>query len=603
MFTKNLSICMTLFSLLTVPSAGQSNALNRDLSLQPTPVAVEPGSQLIFLLDTGVDATSFDPTTILRDNGILAPRFTNFIAITNRNPEDAVTVQLHYYDENCSSIIDFLAVLTCNDTMLINPFDYTIPGSTINVSQRFFGQESSFPSPLPASAFGTGRFLLTVTAVGAVGNDSGDERDTRTDGLIDFNDAEDLDSIADWLFPRRLVSPSTISECSEVDLRTIGAVDIPNSNDHNLNILNASAISFNYLTGFHTVAVAREGGLASYGVTAWSRPAVNLSLDLDAEDSSEVPDEADVNPQDIVGPAPTEEQPNPSKEPDGVFDFFDRYNLLDSDLDGDGPRAPKRTVLAGSEEIWLTIMRDADTVLPANYFYLRHDAQGGNTLETNCQGQTIDSNRCDAENPFSSSPVNGGGFGWTLFPSSAVDAIDQFVFGASIKDDYNGSVNPFAPPGENDDNAYRISRAATYYEVAIYNNDEVLLDTIHAIGLNGLSYSEVELQVIPAPTLISGGPNVDFVFTRDLGTFSVQDILDLAPQLAEGFSKPEDTNDELGPGWLRFTRIATRDYWYESTSGSLLAFVQPYDGERGTYVSIAKNTVFQRAFGVSWYLD
>ncbi|MEE8584594.1 MAG: hypothetical protein V3T83_07045, partial [Acidobacteriota bacterium] len=447
-------------------------------------------------------------------------------------------------------------------------------------------------------------------------NASGDDRDSDDA----FGGPEDLDKFADWLFPGRLVSEGLLEDCWAVDTDTIGLIAAGGSsvNNNNLNVFNASAISFNYLTGFHTVAVARSNGLAAYGVTALARPAVNLSYPLDPEDTSEPEPTDDFSAQDVVGIAPSPGSWNPPKSPDGIFDFFDLYNIIDGGEDGDGPLAPKRCVLSGSEEIWLTLQRDANLVLPANYFYLRQDAHGGNTVETNCEGLTGDSARCDASNPYFATPVQGGALGWTLFPVSAVAPNDQFLFGLSVKDDYNGSGNP-----NNfllslaDDSAYRLDAAATYYELAIYNNDEDLLDIPQEIEDISPAppftpiITRVALRCINYFTFANGsvssvqiGPDsTDFIFTSNLGTFSVQDLFDLAPPLVAGhLTTPVAVNDELGPGLVRLNRIVTRDYWYDQTSGTLIGFAENYDGERGTYVTIAKHIIFQSAFGVSWYL-
>ncbi len=595
----------------------------------PVGTAVEPGSQLLFLLDSGVDATDCQPDQTLQECGFDGPEFTNFISITNVNPTDAVTVHFRYFNEDCTDLLDFLVVLTCNDTMLINPFDYTIPGSTTNVSQRFFGDEGVFPEPIVAPAFGTGRFALFVQASGAVGNESGDSRDTGPNGADtspSYEGPEDLDKFADWLFPARLISEGLLDECWAVDDDTIGSVPAGGSsvNNNNLNVFNASAISFNYLTGFHTVAAIRDNGLASFGVTAWTRPAVNLSFnDLDPEDTSfdnGLPNREDNVPdfsaQDVVGPAPTMGVWDPDKDPDGVFDFFDLYNILDAGLDGDGPLAPKRCVLSGSEEIWLTLQRDSDLVLPANYFYLRQDAHGGDTVETNCEGLTLDSDRCDGDDPFFATPVSGGALGWTLFPGNPND---QFLFGASLKDDYNGSGNPNnLTLSLADDSAYRMDAAATYYELAIYNCDEDILDIpreiedispappftplVTRVALRCLNYYAFANGSVGSVRV--GPDSTDFIFTRNFGTFSVADLFSLAPPLVENFlpDPPVCPNDELGPGWIRFNRIVTRDYWYDQTSGALIGFGEDYDGERGTYVTIAKHIIFQSAFGVSWYV-
>lgn len=632
--SKSISILASLLLVFLTPAVMAQAGFGdfpQEVQSTTTPAgtAVEPGSQLLFLLDSGIDASGLDPTSTLRDNGITAPAFTNFISITNTNPTDAITLHFRYFNEHCIDVLDFLVVLTCNDTMLIDAFNYTVPGTATNVSQRFFGELAGSIAPIPAGVFGDGRFLLFVTASGDVGNDSGEGNDTSPVGdRGNYNDPEDLDEFADWLFPFELVTDALVDECPAVDPDTIG-LNPGGVNDNNLNIFNSSAISFNFLNGFHTIGVARAGGLAAHGVTAWTRPAVNVSVDLDEEDSSETPDGIDFSPQDVVGAVPTAAyvprsgdrtaaSPLP-KEPDGIFDFFDLYNIIDDGLDGDGPLAPKRTVLAGSEEIWLTLVRDATLVLPANYFYLRQDAHGGDTVETNCEGFTAASARCDDPNPFFPTPSVGGALDWTLFPAAAIDPLDQSLYLISVKDDYNGSNNPNnSALGLVSDNAYRLDPAATYYELAIFNNDEERLDIprvippisppppftplVTRVAVKCISAFNFENQSIPSGDRVLGGPGADFVFTRKLHTFSVQDLYDLAPPLIQGHLEPPvDVNDELGPGWIRFDRILTRDYYYDASGG---VFTHPinYDGERGSYVTIAKNTIFQSAFGVAWYL-
>ena len=137
----------------------------------------EPGSQLIYLLDTGINAeelygddTNFTSNSVLQ-YGNAAPVHQNFISITNTNPSHAVTVHFRYFNSDCVDFFDFLVVLTCNDTMMVDPFDFVVPGTdNVNVKDRFFGYPNkadgngqSFDA-IPASTFSDGRFLLFVTA-------------------------------------------------------------------------------------------------------------------------------------------------------------------------------------------------------------------------------------------------------------------------------------------------------------------------------------------------------------------------------------------------------------------------------------------------------
>ncbi|HSR52680.1 MAG TPA: hypothetical protein VLV83_17805 [Acidobacteriota bacterium] len=634
---KLLSIAAILL-LLTAPMAmaqvgdgygpDRNSTYPQEVQSKNTPAGtvVEPGSQLIFLLDTGIRPSEIDPNadpvaTISANFGITAPAWTNFIAITNTNPTDAVTVHFRYFNENCEDVLDFLVLLTCNDTMLVNAFDFTIPGSNVNVSERFFGTAPNRIAGLPTGTFGEGRFLLFVTASGDAGDDSGESgNDTSPAGdRGDFDDPEDLDVFADWLYPNELTPEDLIEDCPGIDPTKIGVQ--PGINDNNLNIFNASAISFNYITGFHTIAVARSGGQASFGVNAWTRPAINASKDLDLEDTSEQPDQdPDFTPQDVVGDAPTAINPQPSKSPNGVFDFFDLYNINDDGMDGDGPLAPKRVILAGSEEIWLTLFRSDGLLLPANYFYLRQDAHGGNTIETNCEGFTPLQPRCDQSNPFVQDPVRGGALGWTLFPESGVPPEDQFLYFASFKDDYNGSNNPNNGALQiRSDNSYRLDPAATYYQLVVFNNNEVPLEVVQelppisppppfqplniTLAVKCINAFRFEIAVIPAGDRVTGGSGTDFVFVENFQTFSVEDLYSLDGQglIQDFLSAPVPVGDELGPGWVRFDRIVTRDFFYDAADPAFATAVS-YDGERGTYVTIAQSSLFVDAFGASWWV-
>ncbi len=71
----------------------------------------EPGSQLVYLLDTGINAEELYGTdanytsSSVRQYGHETPVNQNFISITNTNPEQAVTVHFRYFNSDC---VDFL---------------------------------------------------------------------------------------------------------------------------------------------------------------------------------------------------------------------------------------------------------------------------------------------------------------------------------------------------------------------------------------------------------------------------------------------------------------------------------------------------------------
>ncbi|MGW8179464.1 MAG: hypothetical protein ACWGQW_12000, partial [bacterium] len=193
---KLLSILAAVI-LLTVPLAvaqdGYGDKVFNDQTRNvPAGSVNDPGSELIFLLDSGLnaeamygDSEDYTSNSVSDfDSGNDSALFQNFISITNSNPTDSVTVHFRFINRDCSDILDFLVVLSCNDTMLIDPFNYDIPGTSLNTADRFFGSADNEPiGGIPASLFADGRFLLFVTAAG---------------------DPADADNFADNLFPYEL---------------------------------------------------------------------------------------------------------------------------------------------------------------------------------------------------------------------------------------------------------------------------------------------------------------------------------------------------------------------------------------------------------------
>jgi hypothetical protein len=56
---------------------------------------------------------------------------TNFISLSNTHPTKAVTIHFRYFNDECEDVLDFLVILTCNDTLLFNPFDFQIPAASL----------------------------------------------------------------------------------------------------------------------------------------------------------------------------------------------------------------------------------------------------------------------------------------------------------------------------------------------------------------------------------------------------------------------------------------------------------------------------------------
>ncbi|HSR53555.1 MAG TPA: hypothetical protein VLV83_22240 [Acidobacteriota bacterium] len=182
------------------------------------------GSQLLFLLDTGIDLTALNLTpqqlaegTVSELSGFSASQRPHLIELINIHPSQAVTVHLRFFNDRCRDVFNFLLVLDCGERRLIDPFDMTIPGSTVETREWIFEGGG-----LQGSDFRSGRFSLTVTAVGASRN---------------------IDQQADLLRP---VSLSETQQCAP------GLGDVGTSaglNPANLHLCNARPMAFDYLLG------------------------------------------------------------------------------------------------------------------------------------------------------------------------------------------------------------------------------------------------------------------------------------------------------------------------------------------------------------------
>ncbi len=502
--------------------------------------ANEPGSQLVFLLDTGINAeelfgddSSYTSNTVFQ-YGYSAPEHQNFISITNTHPREAVTVHFRYFNSECVDFFDFLVVLTCNDTMMVDPFDFVVPGTDgVNVKDRFFGYPNaedgagqSFDS-IPASTFADGRFLLFVTA----------SADVKT-GYAPYWDGDEF--VADYdnldLIPYEFISyrEEKLSEtCSSWEDGGAGAsgeslyglYDVyggtASFNDDNLHILNASAVSFNYLVGFQTVAKVTElGAQAAYMTQAYARPAVFSG---------------------VAGPSATS--------------------------------APLHALLTGGERIWTEAVESGEQVsgVAGEQFILRHEAHAGDQWD---RGEdSLGSDWIISE---------GGALGWVIFPSTAMPATRQVVNFISFMDNYNGYSNLAlgATPSEWDDLSYNIQPVLTIYTIEPFNNSEDLWvpsdpddkpivspvtvesELVTAIGVKCINTYEMD----PESNLN------DAVLGYKFGEFTLQDLYDMNAVTGtdgltlEGFltvlagSESEKTN-EVGPGWMRFSRWFTTRKW------------------------------------------
>ena len=506
----------------------------------------EPGSQLIYLLDTGINAeelygddTNFTSNSVLQ-YGNAAPVHQNFISITNTNPSHAVTVHFRYFNSDCVDFFDFLVVLTCNDTMMIDPFDFVVPGTdNVNVNDRFFGYPNkadgngqSFDA-IPASTFSDGRFLLFVTASGDVKlNYAPNEQEP---------DYEDLDLIPYEFINYREEELNVHCAAWEAggsdaaDESLFGVYDVYGAeagfSDENLHILNASAVSFNYLIGFQTVAKVTDlGAQAAYMTQAGTRPAVLVSKEYETSITG--------------GPSGT-----------GIVN------------------APIHMLLAGGEYIWSDAAESGRRKVGSEegIYILRQEAHAGDQWD---RGEdVVGSNWIISE---------GGALGWEIFPSNAMPAEKQIVNFFSFMDNYNGKSNlaQGTQPSQWDDVSYNIQPVVTIYTVEAFNNSEdkwVPGDPedqpiVSPVTPESPLTSAIAVKCINAYQIDPESNLNDAVLGEKFGEFTLQDLYDMNSVLGtnnktlEGFLNVLDGSanelaNEVGPGWMRFSRWFTTRKW------------------------------------------
>lgn len=260
----------------------------------------DPGSHLTYILDTGVNARELlgdvslatATSTPLVDlaawldqdgDGQLDPSaiIQNFVAITNTSPTMAVTVHFRYFNDNCDDVLDFLVVLTCNDTLLFDPFNYQIPGTGgENTRDRLFGpaRAGKVLEPIPTSIYGSGRFILTAAASGAT-----TDPDADPEILFPYELANGIGSDVEPKVPKKcniygvgkLNPAATLTQTLEGSFRNVG--EAAGLVKNNLHVYNAAQISFNFLIGYQTYAVPWGDVFQSGGTNAWARPAVYVS--------------------------------------------------------------------------------------------------------------------------------------------------------------------------------------------------------------------------------------------------------------------------------------------------------------------------------------
>ena len=535
----------------------------------PAGTVVDPGSQLIYIVDVGLnlrqqarEESGDDTKSDLNDSKWLNPinspeiaadRFDasgdplpgefaqNFLTITNTHPTQAVTIHFRYFNDECQDILDFLVVLTCNDTLIFDPFNFEIPGEDANTKSRMFGPAEDIFTPIFGKAWASGRFLIFATASGA-SLDSDDNAEFR----YPYDPSEAL--------------PDVNHHCDSLQTNTYFGKKDPfvSSNlihGDNLHVFNAAAVAFNYLIGSQVYAqlISESGEVPisqAYSLNAWIRPAVNLGGDQLAEETGHENMYSELGLEKLSG------SPN---------DRDDRRHP-----DGDG--APLLAgndfrILTGGERVKQSD-QTTESLVDQNTLYLRNDVHGGDTGRI---GVPINASLGVAN--FS---VWWGALGTSIFGMGFDEETQnqQVINLLSIMDDYNGSGEGF---GFGIDDSYNIGPARTTYVLQIFDHEENLYDFTVTDPKRNISPPLICPDCIPAPLKIIvdclrvwvGDVIVPQASVEDLSIYDLQKLtLEGGGPLAHLSANVPPLSDvgDLSAGWIRFVRDNTEDgTWQQFT--------------------------------------
>ena len=621
----------------------------------------DPGSQLLYIVDTGVDVRAAglaaadtaakNVSELLSITGAAGEVQSNFISLTNTHPTKAVTIHFRYYNDSCEDLLDFLLILTCNDTLIFDPFNFNIPGATlggsaINTKSRIFGPDAATTFPaIKGDSYGSGRFLIAATAAGTVNTDA-------TVGLPELPDIgvtvqrgltptgtryHASFTGANILFPNEL----GVAKNGECNIDAVGtkyrdAKDAAATTAYrnvggaaglvstNLHVFNALAVNFNYLIGHQTIAVPKgfiKGATTSqdlflaFALNAWTRPAIWKSTQLGQTSNlpgltGTVGENGDGIPLTQIGEASV---------PDYVVLMGSEKNIKASDT--------------------LTNL----TAYP-NLYYLRQDAHGGDTeiAVSDENAATGDSSRVDSSGTAGSintswsnlgatgdadSTDNVGVGGSSFYGALAwaslhtAEAANQRLELLSIVDDYDGSKNSAVAAvisGANVyDRAYNLTGAQTQYILQIYDNDENKLalttDTPINISPPPATATTANLRIIvDCLNVWIGGTQTAATRRNGLSIANVYEITALAQTGSGTFAGLGATVVPLtdaSQGWIRLVRdnkqtksatIGTRTI---KVTGGTIAPIAPAtmdNTDDPTFVTIAQTVVKFEGFGGAW---
>jgi len=176
----------------------------------------------------------------------------------------------------------------------------------------------------------------------------------------------------------------------------------------------------------------------------------------------------------------------------------------------------------------------------------------------------------------------GGALAWEIFPSAAMPAEKQIVNFFSFMDNYNGLSNlaQGATPSRWDDVSYNIQPVVTIYTVEPYNNSEDLWipgdpedqPIVSPVTPESPLTSAIAVKCINAYQIDPDSNLNDAVLGEKFGEFTLQDLYDMNSVLGtdnktlEGFlavldGSANELANEVGPGWMRFSRWFTTRKW------------------------------------------
>ncbi len=544
----------------------------------------DPGSHLTYILDTGVNARKEFGTELRnKTNSVLVDMASkldtdgdgnldpgaiiqNYVAITNTHPTMAVTIHFRYYNDNCEDVLDFLVLLTCNDTLLFDPFNYVIPATgNLNTGNRFFkASANQVLTPIPTLQWGSGRFVLTAAASGA-----NIDEDDDAEILFPRELGETEDGNCNINYEQNSVGPGPLDETLSGG---VGNVGIQNGLvASNLHVFNASQISFNFLIGMQTYAksvlIGDQPDFQAGGTNAWARPAINR--------------------------------------------VFDSNQGISGWPDGDGEFAPTGKLVLGGEGL-TNYPGGASWSIDNNYF-LRNEVHGGD-VEWNGQGDSWSQYGAQGTAPFFTSPTQ------------ATDMVMHFL---SVADDYNGSTNVGAG-AQYPDKAANIEPAATVYVMQIYDNDEdpLILTVAPPLNVSPPVVGEVvELKITCIclrtffTTTIAPGTSLDDFTVAEIANAGVPEILAGDGDQFDGLFKAKGS--DVSGGWIRFVRDNTEQiditaggangdglaagvdlgrYLFSGTGTATIdapTFSDHFDG--ASFVTISNVFATQGGFGALWW--